>query len=280
MMRRPVFACLFIAMLAGCSPRSQAEVSPLDALSQCAAREVSSAAGGDAQNIGNDLRLLMPSLLRAEEGEIPMRFALCALATDEAEATALITAIAEAGNSDAQFLLARNLRDGIGVPQDVAESVRIYRQAAEQGHVEAQFRLGHMLKFGNGVAVSEAEGVHWYRLAGENGHVLAQFFLGEMYAHQSRYRNPMEANRWYRMAAEQGHTGAHLAIAFRHQRGDGYPQNLILAHMWLNLARAQGNQMAGEFITSVESEMTRTEIAEAQAMATRCFNSGYRDCGW
>ena len=49
------------------------------------------------------------------------------------------------------------------------------------------------------------------------------------------------------------------------------PQDLVLAYMWLNLAAAQGNEIANETANELkdltEARMTRDQIAEAQRLS-------------
>jgi len=52
--------------------------------------------------------------------------------------------------------------------------------------------------------------------------------------------------------------------------GDGVAQDFVLAHMYLNLARAQGNESAGIMVEGMISLelMTKEQVAEAQKMAS------------
>ena len=56
-------------------------------------------------------------------------------------------------------------------------------------------------------------------------------------------------------------------------------QDNIKAHMWYNLASANGSKNAGEWRDKRAALMTATDIAKAQAMAEECMNSGYKNCG-
>jgi hypothetical protein len=49
--------------------------------------------------------------------------------------------------------------------------------------------------------------------------------------------------------------------------GQGVPQDYVAAHMWLNLAAAQGNANASESRDIVANRMTPEQIAEAQRLA-------------
>ena len=49
--------------------------------------------------------------------------------------------------------------------------------------------------------------------------------------------------------------------------GYGVPQDYVQAHMWLNLAAAQGDEQAAEFRDIVAAKMTPAKIEEAQRLA-------------
>jgi len=44
-------------------------------------------------------------------------------------------------------------------------------------------------------------------------------------------------------------------------------QNYVQAHMWFNLAAAQGDKVAASNLVWVAAKMTPTQIAEAQELA-------------
>lgn len=49
--------------------------------------------------------------------------------------------------------------------------------------------------------------------------------------------------------------------------GDGVPQDLVLAHKWLNLAAMSGSERARSIRAEIASCMTPDQIAEAQRLA-------------
>jgi len=77
-----------------------------------------------------------------------------------------------------------------------------------------------------------------------------------------------EPATWYRKAAEQGYTWGQSNLGEMYAKGKGVPQNFVLAHMWMNLARAQGNEWASRWVEILENKMTKEQIAEAQRLAT------------
>ena len=114
---------------------------------------------------------------------------------------------------------------------------------AEQGDAQAQNNLGVMYATGTGVSQNHQEAVKWYRLAANQGNVFAQWFLGGMY-----------------------------------ERGTGVAQNYAKAYIWYSVAAAQGNKFLAENINRVSAQLSPQTIEQAQAQATRCFDSNFKDC--
>ena len=68
-------------------------------------------------------------------------------------------------------------------------------------------------------------------------------------------------------AAEQGDADAQLNLGVMYANGKGVPQDFILAHMWFNLAAAQGDARARKNSDKVASRMTPDQLSEAQRLA-------------
>ena len=217
---------------------------------------------------------------------------------------------AEQGNANAQEILGLMYDFGKGVPEDDAEAVKWYRKAAEQGHALAQSSLGVMYDKGEGVLKDEAEAVRWFRLAAEQGDADAQFNLGVMHAAgKGVLKDEAEAARWYRLAAEkvhqsvaipdgglsdaelanliaemecsgprQGHANAQLNLGLMYSIGRGVLKDSVLAHMWSNIAGANGNASARKLRDRLERDMTRAEVSRAAELARACMTSDYQDC--
>ena len=52
-----------------------------------------------------------------------------------------------------------------------------------------------------------------------------------------------------------------------YDKGQGVLQDVVLAHMWANLAAAQGNERAIGARDNLEKKMNPTKIVEAQRLA-------------
>ncbi len=71
-----------------------------------------------------------------------------------------------------------------------------------------------------------------------------------------------------RPLAERGDAAAQYNLGVMYREGRGVPQDDVQAHMWFNLAAAQGHEGARKFRDNVLAErMTRAQVAEAQRFA-------------
>ncbi len=64
-----------------------------------------------------------------------------------------------------------------------------------------------------------------------------------------------------------------------YDNGKGVPQNHTKAHMWYNIAAANGYEDASKGRDEIAEKMTSAAIEKAQSMAATCMESGYKDCG-
>ena len=150
---------------------------------------------------------------------------------------------------------------------------------AEAGDANAQNNLGAMYDNGTGVAENVQEAVKWYRLAADQGLAEAQFNLGLMYAIGTGVaQNDQKAVRWYRLAAEQGDANSLFVLGLMYENGEGVSGNDVQAYIWYSVAAAQGAAYAEEYRDNVKAVLSPQALEQAQAMASRCFESNYKDC--
>ena len=67
--------------------------------------------------------------------------------------------------------------------------------------------------------------------------------------------------------AKAGNVFAQFYVGAMYGAGDGVPQDYVLAHMWFNLAAAQGHENAVKGRDIIAKEMTPAGISKAQKMA-------------
>jgi len=199
-----------------------------------------------------------------------------------------------------------------------AEVLRWTRMAAEQGHAESMEQLATWYQSGRVAPNDPAESFRWARLyvnaltkaldeADEEDVFISKYKLqvgwgglvrGWEEGHypppedaegRSRFgrhyegKDEPEAARWFRLAADQGHVLAQFQLAGKYARGEGVPQDDVLAHMWANLAGSRadedarvtlvGGDEAGLRDTAIrlrdllEVGMTPAQRADAQRLA-------------
>ncbi len=71
----------------------------------------------------------------------------------------------------------------------------------------------------------------------------------------------------WRPLAEQGDALAQYNLGVMYFMGRGVPQDNVQAHMWLNLAAAQGHELARKFRDLLAEQMTPTQVADAHWLA-------------
>ena len=88
-----------------------------------------------------------------------------------------------------------------------------------------------------------------------------------------------EAARWFRLAADQGDADAqHNLGVMYYADGEGVLQDNVTAHMWFNIAGANGAEDGRDDREIIERKMTPADISEAQKRARICMASNYTDC--
>jgi TPR repeat protein len=76
---------------------------------------------------------------------------------------------------------------------------------------------------------------------------------------------------WRKMAAEQGYASAQFLLGMMYAEGEGVPKDLVQAHVWLNIAGANGDKDAKKSLAIVEEQMTSEQKAEAMKLARELF---------
>lgn len=185
---------------------------------------------------------------------------------------------AEQGHAGAQNSLGTLYENGRGTLKDYATAADWYRRAAEQNHAEAKNNLGRAYLEGRGVDRDDKEALRLFTEAATDGLGLSMINLGRMYEQGRQVRvNYGQATTWYVRAAKAGQAARArdrlAAVARRGSRaaftwlrdaanagdgdamhklgllyfeGVGILQNFTLAHLWVNLSAALGNERAAQ----------------------------------
>jgi TPR repeat protein len=190
------------------------------------------------------------------------------VAKNVVEAVKWFRKAAEQNNAWAQVNLGVCYSNGQGVAKDDVEALKWLRKAAEQNCGEAQIKLALYYLLGYGVAKDDAEPVKWYRKAAEQNFAAAQFALGLCYAKgQGVAKDEVEAVKWWRKAAQQNFAAAQRSLGLAYVLGNGVAKDHVEGYTWVLLAAGQGEEGAKRIMGTVESWMTREQIAEGQKLA-------------
>ena len=73
---------------------------------------------------------------------------------------------------------------------------------------------------------------------------------------------------------------AQTNLGVMYRKGQGVPQDYILARMWYNVGAANGNEIGDHNRDIIAKEMTSEDISKAEAMARVCMSSNYEKCGY
>ena len=120
---------------------------------------------------------------------------------------------------------------------------------------------------------------NFFSLSGLYGYHESKFFLGYMEQNGiGTEKNQSNAIFWYKDAAEHGIAEAQHNLAIAYTQGEGVIQDFVYAHVWFNIAGANGNQRSSEFRGKIEKLMTKDQIVDAQKIARECMKNNYKNC--
>ena len=95
---------------------------------------------------------------------------------------------------------------------------------------------------------------------------------------QGTAQNFEEAIFWFSLSAVKGDAFAQSSLGFLYGF-EIWPREPILAYMWENIAKFNGSTSAG-LREAYADQLTPEELDKSVAMAKKCMNSDYQDCGY
>ena len=109
---------------------------------------------------------------------------------------------------------------------------------------------------------------------------MAQFYLGIRYDAGERCPRRMMPRRcagtgWPPSRVTPGRSSS---LGYMYINGRGVLKDTRLAHMWYNIAGANGSEIAREQRDTIEDDMTNAQIARATELARACMDSDYENC--
>ena len=209
--------------------------------------------------------------------------------SEQAAGYAWFRKIADQGFSNAMYIAAVCLRDGIGTQQDSAQSVQLLQSSAELEYDPAQFALGmEYLQAENRTEAQAESGLYWLERAVKHHNSDAQFVLGLYLLRNST--DPEKESRGFLLMQESARAGDPHGM-FETGRcllfGLGTETNPEAAVPWILQAAEIGVADAQEFAgmcliygTGIEADPEKgvswLEKAAAQDVPTALYHLG--DC--
>ncbi|OQX20241.1 MAG: hypothetical protein BWK76_02030 [Desulfobulbaceae bacterium A2] len=182
--------------------------------------------------------------------------------------------VAETGDAQAQYIAGGMYFRGIGTTRDEREAFKWLLQAAEGGKATdlSQYILGYTYFMGELVPKNYAEARRWYGLAAAAGHRQAKNDLAFMhYNGFGGSRDFARALALYESAALQGDAQAQYNLGIMHASGSGIELDRVKGYAWYSLAASQGNSGAISARNAMVGDMSRDELARAQALSVDLF---------
>lgn len=166
---------------------------------------------------------------------------------------------------------AEPLRDGMTAwgKRDFKTAIRVFQPLADGGSAEAQYAIGRLHAIGAGFKKDNKVAVTWFAMAARQGHIEAQTALAEKYLSGTNglTQDFAAAATWFRKAADHGVAESQFKLGQLYAEGRGVPRNFVAAHMWFNLAAAQGHNGAAAKRSLVSLKLSPVQITQAQNLA-------------
>lgn len=185
---------------------------------------------------------------------------------DLSKAVELWLSEANAGDSEAQYILGSLYFEGKGVTQNYAEAMKWFQASAEQGYALSQNALANMYFSATGVDTDYALAVHWWLLASEQGISDSQNNLAVAYRDGLGVtKDPKAAIRWFEKAAFQKDIEAMISLGgVYHNEG-----NSEMAYAWWYVASSIGNENAKKNVAILDGRLTPEQIKSAKDVAKK-----------
>jgi len=194
---------------------------------------------------------------------------------NQEKALTLYRRAAEAGDSEARYILGGMYYRGIGTGRDEREGVKWLLLAAEAGRATplSHYVLGLMYLRGEAVPQNYAEARRWYALSAAAGNRQARNDLAYMYYNGlGGERDLARALALYQAAAEQGDAQAQYNLGLMYAGGNGTELDRVRGYAWFSLAASQGNSFAAGTRNALLVEMSWDELERAQALSVELYH--------
>ena len=152
-------------------------------------------------------------------------------------------------NGWCEYILARDLSQGLGGPKEINRSSLLFNQAGDKGHAAAMWYSGMNALNGIGVEKSEKNAFDWVRKSAEHNYLDGITSLAVMYAlGQGTEIDYQKSYTYYDRAATHGSAHAIRSMAAMHCDGNGRDINDEVCFSGVFLAMEHGDKEASLFL--------------------------------
>ena len=163
-------------------------------------------------------------------------------ADDYVEALPIFQALADAGDDDAMWYLAKLYDHGWGVTQSDSRALEWFTKSAELGDPDSMWEVGIFYETGQGIDVDQKTAFKWYLQSAEGGLAKAMTEVGLRYENGNGVRKNAEKSfKWYLRGAEAGDAAGQAHAGFAYEFGQGVRASESDAVYWYSQAAAQDN---------------------------------------
>jgi TPR repeat protein len=78
--------------------------------------------------------------------------------------------------------------------------------------------------------------------------------------------------------AKQGGNVHHYNLGAMYIEAKVVPESYVKAYVWMMMAQINDHESAKHMVQQLKKVMTKDQIAKAQELASKCYESSYKDC--
>jgi len=188
---------------------------------------------------------------------------------DYARAAALFEAAASQGLRPAMANLGVLYENGFGVPVDVERADELYRMSGSGSQAAQSEKAGFTYDPRLAPVPNDAQALDLLSKAARADDPVAMFQLAWLLINRSDvpYANWGQAYQYFKKAAERGHGPSMSNLSLLYFKGLGAPQDYVLGHMWMLMAKRAGAPTPTQDALFAQSA-SPSQINQAQAKAS------------
>ncbi len=191
-------------------------------------------------------------------------------ADDYASALPVFQALANQGDTDAMWYLAKLHYHGWATEESNALAFKWWGKAANLGDKDSQWKMGTLYELGHGVKEDQKKAFAWYLKSAENGRLSAMSEIGSRYSQGTGVKkSKKKAVKWFRKGAESGHGGAQANYGVQFELGkNGVQQSNEKALYWYGLSAEQGTALGQAYLGEMYASGTgvQEDLVEARRL--------------